>query len=267
MSKYKNYTRGWADDQILENARKPKSQRALSAPRSVAANNPGALNFAKWQRGMEGFLGKTLDDGKGNVTSVYRTAEDGVVAFFNLLINVYSLSDQFTLRDVAKRYSGGSQSLINSYKKAWTANSGLGFDDPIQKNSVDDLVMLASAMFAHESGTGAHLTAHQVREAAARVLKEEDAFVKPKAKPLLKSKTMWAGGGATAGGAILTIDNGIKVFEEVKARVPDGAIEDAVTNSQSPWRWVILGVCVGVVVVGLVAMYARRNDKATGRNP
>ena len=65
----------------------------------------------------------------------------------------------------------------------------------------------------------------------------------------------------------MTIDNGIKVFEEVKARVPDGAIEDAVTNSQSPWRWVILGVCVGVVVGGLVAMYARRNDKATGRNP
>ena len=222
MSKYENYTRGWTDEHILSNARLPKSQRALSAPRSIASNNPGALNFAKWQRSMDGYLGQTLDDGKGNVTSIYRTPMNGVVAIFHLLLNVYSLGDEFTLRDIAGRYSGGKQSLITSYKKAWASNSGLDFDDPISRKSVDDLVRVAVAMFAHESGTGANLTAAQVRDAAWVVLGDESAFVKPKPKPLKKSRTMWAAGSAALGGGVLTVDNGIKVLEKVKEKLPVG---------------------------------------------
>lgn len=200
MRKFIGYTDGWSDENILENAQLPKSQRVEAAPRSVAANNPGALNFARWQTQAPGFLGKTKDDGKGNVTAVYRTPEDGAYAFFHLIVNIYSMGEVFTLRDLAKRYSGGSQSLINQYKKAWPINSELGFDELLSKNNVGNLVRIAQAMFTHESGFWSHVPQPTITRAALRSLGRSEIVPTPK-PPSTLAKSKRIPGALIAGGA------------------------------------------------------------------
>ncbi len=58
--------------------------------RALRPNNPGALNISNWQKSMPGYVGKTIDDGSGNETTIYVTPEKGVIAWHELIVVLYS---------------------------------------------------------------------------------------------------------------------------------------------------------------------------------
>jgi hypothetical protein len=161
----KQNARPETDEAILDNAlQNPNTQR-----RSIRTNNPGAINYRPWQRTLPGFLGVTKDDGEGNVTSVWRTPEDGVNAYFNLITQRYSLPQKFTLAELARKYSGSSDPrVVNNYLAGWEQDSGLGKNTVIDKSNPDDLIKMAKAMFSFESGEALHFNSSVVEAAALR---------------------------------------------------------------------------------------------------
>jgi hypothetical protein len=95
----------------------------LSLKRSIRTNNPGALNISKWQQSRLGYAGMTQPDGSAdhNVTTIYRTPEHGIAAWYHLLSKIYTLTAGFTLSDLARCYAGGdaAQSSIDAYVQGW----------------------------------------------------------------------------------------------------------------------------------------------------
>mgnify|MGYP001766622831 CR=1 FL=1 len=126
----------------------------LGIDRSVRTNNPGALNISSWQRTRAGYVGTTFPDSAGNVTTIYRTPEHGVAAWYHLISKRYGLSD-FTLAQLAKRYAGGgaSESRIADYVAGWSHGNGLA-EATISVTDEGSMLVLAKAMFRHERRAG-----------------------------------------------------------------------------------------------------------------
>jgi len=124
--------------------------------RAIRTNNPGALNISEWQRKRPGFVDVTPPDGSGNRTTIYRTPEHGIGAWYHLLAEIYgfSSSSQFTIDELATRYAGGDEDAADTYVRAWGDWSGgkLKPHTVVHLNSDDELLALARAMFAHEAG-------------------------------------------------------------------------------------------------------------------
>ena len=76
----------------------------INVPRSIRTNNPGALNFSAWQKSRVGFVGITQPDNSPNhnVTTIYRTPEHGIGAWYHLLARLYNFpAGNFTLNELA----------------------------------------------------------------------------------------------------------------------------------------------------------------------
>jgi peptidoglycan hydrolase-like protein with peptidoglycan-binding domain len=141
----------------------------LSVKRSIRTNNPGALNFSAWQRSMKGYVSLTPPDSAGNRTTIYRTPEHGVAAWYELIANRYGFGQagSFTLAQLARKYAGprASQQAVNTYVQGWSRASGgaLTADTIFRTASDSEMLALGRAMFFHEIGRASPLHDDQVR--------------------------------------------------------------------------------------------------------
>jgi hypothetical protein len=131
----------------------------------------GALNFSSWQKALRGYVGLTPPDNSPNRnrTTIYRTPEHGVAAWFVLLSKRYGFGNTgtFTLEQLARKYagSGAGSSEINTYIKGWSkASDGtLNTDSVFRLSKTEEMLPLGKAMFAHEIGRPSPLMDDQIR--------------------------------------------------------------------------------------------------------
>lgn len=142
----------------------------LSMPRSLRTNNPGALNISAWQRSYPGFFNVTQPDRVGNVTTIYRTPEHGVGAWFHLIAARYGFGHNgtLTLRQLAQHYAGTADpnaAPVRTYLAGWTgaAQGALTADGKIALSDDAALLTLGKAMFRHEAGVPSPLHDDQIR--------------------------------------------------------------------------------------------------------
>jgi hypothetical protein len=138
-----------------------------SVARSIRTNDPGALNYSKWQSMRKGFAGVTQADNAGNVTTIYRTPEHGVAAWYHLLTQIYGFGalPTFTLMALAQRYAGApSGSAVNSYLAGWThwSNGAITQTSSFNANDSSQMLVLAKAMFSHEAGQNTPVQDQQI---------------------------------------------------------------------------------------------------------
>lgn len=142
----------------------------LKTRRSIRTNNPGALNISEWQKALPGYVGFTAADNSPNKnrTTIYRTPEHGVAAWYVLLADRYGFAKagKFTLKRLAQKYagSGASEVDVNAYVKGWTKASGgkLDADSSFDFDRTGQLLVLARAMFFHEIGKPSPLKDAQI---------------------------------------------------------------------------------------------------------
>ena len=141
----------------------------LHVPRSIRTNNPGALNISSWQKKRRGFAGITFADHAGNRTTIYRTPEHGVAAWYYLLSNVYGFgtAGQFSVLELAERYAGAESSddkAVKGYCAGWNHAVGgkLPEDKVIHFANDAELLLMAKAMFTHEAGKPSPLQDGQI---------------------------------------------------------------------------------------------------------
>ena len=152
-----------------------------SIPRSIRTNNPGAMNFKKWQSDFPGFVGTTKDDGEGNVTSAWETPEHGVAAWEHLIDGVYGAGGRpMTVSQIADRYAGGDGS---KYVAAWTKSGELSPDTVIDPENNEQMLALAKGSFGFESGRGQHLSDEQILAGLNMDQQGEQQSVQPQARP------------------------------------------------------------------------------------
>lgn len=138
--------------------------------RSIRTNNPGALNISAWQKKMRGYVGKTFADNAGNETTIYRTPEHGVAAWYHLITNRYDYGVDGSLRiaDLARRYAGVDSEdspAVKSYVAGWRKHSGnaLSGDSTVSLSDTNAVLVLARGMFGHEIGGVSPLHDDQIR--------------------------------------------------------------------------------------------------------
>ena len=153
----------------------------LSVKRSIRTNNPGALNITNWQKDFPGYVGVTGADAAGNRTTIYRTPEHGIGAWFHLLTDRYDYGPDGVVRigELAKRYAGvqsENAAAARSYVAGWKRFSGdrLEAASTVTLSNDDEVLLLARAMFGHEIGDRSPLKDDQIRTALR--LKREGAL-------------------------------------------------------------------------------------------
>jgi hypothetical protein len=141
----------------------------LRVHRSVRTNNPGALNFTSWQKTRAGYVGVTQPDDSPdhNVTTIYRSPEYGVAAWYHLLAVRYGFPNgMFTTRDLAVRYAGGAgnAAAVQSYIDGWNRWMHPPPEATAQISVKDQSAMqsLGKAMFSHEAGAATPLHDEQI---------------------------------------------------------------------------------------------------------
>jgi hypothetical protein len=144
-----------------------------SVHRSIRTNNPGALNFSSWQKRRLGFVAITQPDNSPdhNITTIYRTPEHGVAAWYHLLAVLYAFpGGMLTLQELAARYAGGNPAAIQAYINGWShwLNPPVAHSTPISVNDPNAMLTLAKAMFAHEAGSATPLRDDQIAFAIER---------------------------------------------------------------------------------------------------
>jgi len=143
----------------------------LSVRRSIRTNNPGALNISAWQKQLPGYVGFTQPDNSPNAnkTTIYRTPEHGVAAWYILLADRYNFGStgEFSIKTLARKYagSGAPQSAVNSYVVGWRNASGQHFngDSIVALSDTAEMLKLAKAMYFHESGKKTPLSDAQIK--------------------------------------------------------------------------------------------------------
>lgn len=136
--------------------------------RAIRTNNPGALNISTWQRSRPGFVGQTPADATGNITSIYRTPEQGIAAWYFLLFNRYGFgkAGQFDLASLARKCAGQDAKLaeVKAYTDGWSkwSNGTLQPDTVIHFAIDEELLDFAKAEFAHEAGAVSPLHDDQI---------------------------------------------------------------------------------------------------------
>jgi hypothetical protein len=146
----------------------------LNVRRSIRTNNPGALNFSGWQKTRPGYVGITQPDSSSghNVTTIYRTPEHGIAAWYHLIARLYNFpGGSFSLNDLAGRYSGGSNSAaISAYVNGWNRwlNPPMAPATRILVTDSKAMLTLATAMFSHEAGVPTPIRPEQISFAVDR---------------------------------------------------------------------------------------------------
>ena len=160
--------------------------------RANRTNNPGALNISGWQKEMPGYVGRTQPDNAGNKTTIYLSPEDGVHAWYKLIVVRYEQLYQLishgsgstvNIKRLAKAYGFGKpdkadsaltndeRNVVNDYLAGWrkwsirTARSVI-LDPGTEVDPDDDthMVSLASGMFSHEASSATPLTDVQIQD-------------------------------------------------------------------------------------------------------
>ncbi|NKK01228.1 hypothetical protein GFL63_20970 [Rhizobium leguminosarum bv. viciae] len=153
-------------DSLLVNGWFSAAPNDVSVNRAIRTNNPGALNISKWQKSRPGYIGITPADSNGNRTTIYRTPEHGVGAWYHLLAVVYGfgVTGRFALAELASLYAGGNTKAAKTYIKGWGLwSGGLLKDDTVTHlNDDNELLTLAKAMFAHEAAQRSPLHDEQI---------------------------------------------------------------------------------------------------------
>ena len=130
----------------------------LNVRRSIRTNNPGALDFSTWQQKRLGYVGVTQPDNSPNrnITTIYRTPEHGVAAWYYLISHLYNFpGGSFSLNDLARRYAGGNDpTAIRDYIVGWTRwlDPSLPTSGRISVGDTTTMATLGKAMFSHEAG-------------------------------------------------------------------------------------------------------------------
>lgn len=143
----------------------------LTVRRSIRTNNPGALNISEWQKKLRGYVGFTFPDNSPdkNRTTIYRTPEHGVAAWYVLLADRYGFAKtgSFTIERLARKYagSGASEAAVSTYVAGWRKASGNQLEGStiIKLSSDNELLTLARAMFHHEIGKKSPLSDAQIK--------------------------------------------------------------------------------------------------------
>lgn len=143
----------------------------LGVRRSIRTNNPGALNFSAWQKSLPGYVGITPPDNSPNRnrTTIYRTPEHGVAAWYILLADRYGFarSGPFSLETLARKYAGANASAaeIRAYTAGWSKASGgtLTPTSTFHIQNTDELLLLGRAMYTYEIGGKTPLKDAQIR--------------------------------------------------------------------------------------------------------
>jgi hypothetical protein len=141
----------------------------LAVPRSIRTNNPGALNFSPWQKSRLGYVGVTQPDNSPNhnVTTIYRTPEHGVAAWYHLIAVLYNFTNgSFTLTELAGRYAGSNNAAaISGYLAGWNRWLNPAIPNTAGISVADSAAMsnLAKAMFSHEAGKATPVSDAQIR--------------------------------------------------------------------------------------------------------
>ncbi|MER9183706.1 peptidoglycan-binding domain-containing protein [Mesorhizobium sp. M0767] len=130
------------------------SANCLTA-RALRTNNPGALNISKWQKKVNGYVGRTLPDNVGNETTIYEKPEDGVAAWGILIRNVYfkGSKDKVTIGQIVDKYRGGipRKPYLDGYKRFSDGELIEDYEVDLYDNTI--LTKVAVAAFSHEFGS------------------------------------------------------------------------------------------------------------------
>ncbi len=135
----------------------------MAIRRSIRTNNPGALNTASWTRAFPGFVGEQ-NDSENNNTAIFEAPEYGVAAWWTLMDRYRKQyrPENFHLKNVLTRYSGGNTEVATRYIAFVSAKAGIGSKVPLDIN--DDFAMrkIATAFFHYEAGEPTPLSAAQI---------------------------------------------------------------------------------------------------------
>lgn len=135
----------------------------VSIRRSIRTNNPGALNTALWVQSYPGFVAEQ-NDSAGNNTAVFEAPEYGVAAWWTLMDRYRRRYNpqNFHLKNVLTRYSGGNAETAANYIAFVSAKSGIGSKVPL--DIYDDFAMnkIAKAFFHYEAGKPTPLSDEQI---------------------------------------------------------------------------------------------------------
>lgn len=141
---------------------------------AIRNNNWGAINGAKWQRTMPGYVGEVITSHSvvrgqrvPNKTTVVETPEQGVAMYWELLRR-YAASNIKTVRQIIKTYGGGQD--YSAYERFVTQRTGFGPDTVIRLNDDKQLLKFAEAMFAYEAGVAEWMTARGMGLSDAQIL-------------------------------------------------------------------------------------------------
>lgn len=162
--------------------------------RAIRTNNPGALNISQWQKAMPGYVGRTQADNSAaaNKTTIYLTPEDGVQAWYTLIVHRYEqlfhlishgTGNTINIRRLAKTYGLGApdkadsalssdeRDVVNHYLAGWKKWSTrpprpiiLEPGTEIAPNNTAHMLILASAMFSHEASLTTPLMDVQIED-------------------------------------------------------------------------------------------------------
>jgi D-alanyl-D-alanine carboxypeptidase len=134
--------------------------------RAIRTNNPGVLNFSRWQKDMTGYVGKTEASASADhsQTAIFMSPEHGVSAWAYLLRVKYFNGNRepVLLTQIVEKYRGGRavSDYIRGYNKF--SNGTLTSDTLINLYDNRQLAVLAIAAFSHELGTWYPLTDGQI---------------------------------------------------------------------------------------------------------
>ena len=139
-----------------------------AVPRSIRTNNPGALNFSKWQRGRPDYVRNTESDGSAdkNITSIYRRPEHGVGSWFHLISDIYDFASagSFTLANLAQRYTGrDSGDSVTNYINGWCHASGNTLTPETTTDVTSDQQMLSWGVPCSPTRPAGHLLSRTIR--------------------------------------------------------------------------------------------------------
>jgi peptidoglycan hydrolase-like protein with peptidoglycan-binding domain len=121
--------------------------------RALRTNNPGALNISKWQKNLNGYVGKTLADSAGNETTIYQTPENGIAAWGILVRIVYFKGSKDKVTKIVDKYRGGNprKPYLEGYKRFSDGELIEDFEVNLYDNAI--LTKVAVASFSHEFGS------------------------------------------------------------------------------------------------------------------
>jgi hypothetical protein len=130
----------------------------LAVPRSIRTNNLGAINRSRsgWETIRTAFIGYSIPDDSGNVTTIWQTPEHGVAAWYYLLSDRYGYGHEgaLTIRTLAPQYAGSNDpARTQPYIRGWVRWSEGAFtpDTQIHMNNMHQMTILARAMAGHEA--------------------------------------------------------------------------------------------------------------------